>query len=291
MCAADALTRTVVDGVQCRECGGVRVVALLSEGDIVCSDCGLVLEDHTAAESFFDHERTGVAEYEVDGDGALGEGRLSGKEVDVGLKRAHERSNARATQKRVWIGRLRDAVERVPWMPSALLNHAVEVAKIVLGVHSFAAREQSAVFAALLWHSAIELNVRTYDFHVYEYAMGVFQESHDTGRSQRAFQLVHSVWTLYKRAHALNVMWSGEAAQLTEFLCDEARATPEQRARAQHVLTLDQLGDHTPLILATVALSVGMGFNAAHASKYSGVSTTGATTAAIQVSKAMHVCG
>ena len=236
----------------CPDCGSRYPFIDEKAAEVICKECGRVLMDSLPVDSYEDTDRCSKPP-EFDSD-----------------------------NEKKWHRLLDDLIDNEKHgIPTAIRFHVHEMIRIVYTVHKFYSRESSCVAAALLWHSALCLNMRKYDFKQYALICGVTEESWRAGRCRRAFELIRVLHELYVEAHTLSIAWTGDVASLTGLLCTvEARCTREQ---LEHALCCalqmppaseEDGGDerHSPLVRATLCLAQGMGMKMSEAAPIAGIS-------------------
>jgi hypothetical protein len=109
-----------------------RVVADMREGDIICSECGLVFKsEKVQIVSFCDTERTSS----------------QGMSAPKNFRYAHTHS----TEKSRWKSRMSNITSNSEvWYPLNAAMRACDYVDWVLDVHTFANRDQSVVMAAAM---------------------------------------------------------------------------------------------------------------------------------------------
>jgi hypothetical protein len=156
-------------------------------------------------------------------------------------------------------------------MGVALPNLATHLLLIVLEVHTIYSRERAALFAAILWHSALELKISKYPKIDYQRAAGCFSETIKTGRFDRAYRLVQNIYHLYQHCTAKGLVWQSDTILLTQLLCIEAGLDADKTSKCVAAAKkLSSLTSHSGLVLATHALSASLS-SISHACKYSGI--------------------
>jgi hypothetical protein len=224
------------------------------------------------AESFADVCSSGI----VNSTHALGSGVVG----DRRLERSHRKSAGLADIKKLWKHRVQNLCENnAHWLPEALAHYATFCIDLVLDIHTFSSREHAAVLSAALYFAALQLNVRRFDVSVYQRACCLCQESLISGRFQRAFDLIKSVYNMYEACIHQRLAWETSVVQLTKLLCIEARASADQIEEAKLAAAKMQedealVSSHTPLIIACAAMASGMHCSAHYAAKFAGVSAS-----------------